>query len=255
LEDESLSWRAEAACRAAWPAIEEIERDGWRLRFAAGHSHRANSANPLLPDPAGPDDVLSWIDSEYKARGLAPTLRLPELIDRNLHAAFEATLARRGYVTEGESLTLLADLPPWPVRGDPDVLITTAPDADWLAAQGAWRSWDPATLDRFRAIVSRIAAPAGFMMLFLDGNIAAMAMAGIHDGILSFNSMITDPAQRGRGHGKRLLGALLAWGIREGASAACLQVEADNAPALALYRAMGFTRDLYCYRYWVKGTS
>ena len=79
-----------------------------------------------------------------------------------------------------------------------------------------------------------------------------MAFAKVLDGTLCLNSMMSDPARRGAGHGKRLLGALLAWGIGQGARQACLQVEADNAPALALYRAMGFTRTLYGYRYWVR---
>ncbi|WP_246757367.1 hypothetical protein [Methylobacterium sp. OT2] len=35
----------------------------------------------------------------------------------------------------------------------------------------------------------------------------------------------------------------------EGARAACLQVVAANTPARALYRALGFERELYRYHY------
>lgn len=248
----TLTWRAEAACRAAWPAPEEIEGGGWRLRFAAGHSQRANSANPMRADPAGPGDILPWIEAEYAARGLPPIIRMPDLVDPHHRAAFEVALVRRRYAAAGDSLTLYAELPQMPVRLDPDVRITPAPDGDWLATQAAWRGWDQVTCDRYRAIVTRVAAPAGFMALALPGGTAAMALVALHGGISCINSMASDPRARRQGHGRRLLGAALAWAMRQGAHAACLQVEADNAAALALYRAMGFTRQLYAYRYWVK---
>lgn len=256
MPNDTQLWRVEAACRAAWPALEEIEghdrNRGWRLRFAAGHSHRANSANPLLAAPAAADEVLPWIEAAYAARGLPATLRLPGLIDDSVRTAFEQNLARRGYAPEGDSLTLLADLPQLPVRMDPDVAITATPGPAWLTTQAEWRGWDAATLGRYGAIVNRVAAPAGFMALSLQGEIMAMAFARIEDGMLCLNSMMANPARRGAGHGKRLLGALLAWGIRQGATAACLQVETENHPARALYRAMGFIREPYGYRYWVK---
>jgi ribosomal protein S18 acetylase RimI-like enzyme len=42
---------------------------------------------------------------------------------------------------------------------------------------------------------------------------------------------------------------LLSEARRQGVERAWLQVEADNAPAIALYAAEGF-QPAYCYRYW-----
>jgi hypothetical protein len=47
-----------------------------------------------------------------------------------------------------------------------------------------------------------------------------------------------------------VLAALARWARDNGASGACLQVEADNAAGRALYHAVGITEELhrYCYR-------
>ncbi|NEC71734.1 GNAT family N-acetyltransferase, partial [Streptomyces rochei] len=49
-----------------------------------------------------------------------------------------------------------------------------------------------------------------------------------------------DPAQRRRGLATAVLAALARRALDEGASAAWLQVEADNTAARALYTGMGF---------------
>ena len=54
--------------------------------------------------------------------------------------------------------------------------------------------------------------------------------------------------RRGRGLGTAILHASLRWAKLKGARQAWVQVEADNAAALALYRRAGF-RDVYEYSY------
>ena len=44
--------------------------------------------------------------------------------------------------------------------------------------------------------------------------------------------------------------AVLAWALRQhGARRACVPVVADNMPALALYRGLGFDREVLPYHY------
>ena len=50
------------------------------------------------------------------------------------------------------------------------------------------------------------------------------------------------PSAQGQGLGKRLLDSLLTAAATFGASEMFLEVAADNAPALSLYRSTGFTR-------------
>ena len=50
----------------------------------------------------------------------------------------------------------------------------------------------------------------------------------------------TDPAAQGRGHGRRMLRALLEEAQRRGAVQVILEVRVDNAPANSLYESEGF---------------
>jgi ribosomal protein S18 acetylase RimI-like enzyme len=61
---------------------------------------------------------------------------------------------------------------------------------------------------------------------------------------------VTDPAFRRQGLARKAVLAVLAWAYsRCGATGACLSVVADNAPAVALYEALGFSREVYRYHY------
>lgn len=241
-----LNWRVERLCHRAWPSLAEEMHGDWVFRFSDGLSRRGNSANPLGP---GAGDIAGLLDAAGKAfprRGLPVLVRTPGLLD----ATVEQDLAGRHFAPEGETLTLYCDLPPMPMRRDPDVAITSEPSEDWLQ-----RMWDMKGLgakDRgtYRAIVAALDIPCAFMALNIGDATVAMGFVAHHDGLLCIESLITDPARRGQGHAKRLVGAMLAWGINQGVEGACLQVVADNEPAIRLYRGMGFLRELYRYRYW-----
>jgi ribosomal protein S18 acetylase RimI-like enzyme len=60
--------------------------------------------------------------------------------------------------------------------------------------------------------------------------------------------IVTLPSARRRGVGRRLVTSMLAWARDEGATDGYLQVVATNAPAIALYRQLGFD-EAYRYHY------
>jgi ribosomal protein S18 acetylase RimI-like enzyme len=61
--------------------------------------------------------------------------------------------------------------------------------------------------------------------------------------------MRTLPHARGQGVGASLLTAFIGLARQGGITRVFLQVEADNAPALALYRRFGFV-SAWTYHYW-----
>lgn len=236
----------ERVCHLAWPSLNEEFHGDWVFRFSEGLSRRGNSANPLRAVSGDIAAMLAAAESAFSREGLPTLIRIPSL----LPAEIERQLTDRGYLPEGDTLTLHADLPPMPMRRDPDVTILARPSEEWLAAMWSLKALGEKEHAAYRAIVGTLAVPAAFMALRIGGHDVAMGFVALHDGLLCIESLITDPAERGRGYASRLVGAMLAWGIEQGAAGACLQVVADNTPALKLYRGMGFNREIYRYQYW-----
>jgi GNAT superfamily N-acetyltransferase len=217
----------------------------WMLRFAGGVSRRANSANPLRARIQDIDASIAACEGLYRAQGRPTIFRIPAMID----PAMDARLEQLGYTVEGETVTLSGALAAMAAQPDPDVDGQAQPAQDWLAAMARLQGHTPDRALTYRRIVESIAIPAFFCGLRRDGQFVALAFGAVHDGLLCFESVVTDARHRGRGHGRRVLATLAAWGKRNGATAACLQVEATNAPARALYGGLGLGMELYRYHY------
>jgi ribosomal protein S18 acetylase RimI-like enzyme len=74
----------------------------------------------------------------------------------------------------------------------------------------------------------------------LDGEPVAAARRATFDGITYLSSIGTVPAARGRGLGRYINASAAADGFAAGSTYVHLGVFADNDPALALYRGLGF---------------
>ena len=242
--EDSLVWRVERALQLAWPALAEQACGDWLARFAPGVSRRSNSANPTRADLRNIEADIAVYEQAYRARGAAAMFRLPSIVA----PAADERLARLGYAVEGESQTLYGDLAP-SAAPDSDVWLSMRPDSAWLAAMAALQGQRPQQAAIYKGVVESIGISAGFAGLREDGEWAALAYGAVQDGLLCCESVIVDPRRRGRGHARRMMSALFAWGAGQGARDVCLQVAADNGPALALYRSLGLRTELYRYHY------
>ncbi len=242
----TLAWRVERVCYYAWPALRQERWGDWVFRFSNGLTKRANSVNPWQAPQGDLTAMLMAARTAFARERLPLIVRLPSFANADI----EQQLAAHGFTSEGETLTFHSELPQMPMRRDPDVTIQSHPDEAWLRRLWTLKGFDEESCRTHRAILGKIADPAAFMGLRIAGDIVALGFVVIHDNLLCIESLITDPDQRGKGHGRRLLGAMLAWGISQGVEGACLQVVAENDAAIRLYRGMGFSRELYRYKYW-----
>ena len=245
---EDLARRAEEACFAAWPAPRQLLMDGWLLRFAGGHTSRANSVNIVGPSREGAAGKLAACDALYRAQGLRPILRLSSAQPQ---ADLAPALDAAGYGPPRDaSLVLHADIGPSRHDAGGATLAEGRPDPAWRAASDAAAGLDGAGAAWRERILDSFAVPVAFASVAVAGEVAATALGAVHGGLVCLNAVATDPRHRGRGLAARAVSALLAWAAeRQGATGACLQVDAGNAPALALYGRLGFAAELSRYHY------
>jgi N-acetylglutamate synthase len=240
-----LAWRVEETCLNAWPALRQVLLDGWVLRFSEGLTRRANSANPLRGHRETGNGLVAACEALYQKRNLPTIFRLPSIIDPDLDKRLEGL----GYGREGESCVRYGDLTAIEAVSDPDVRLLTRPTREWFGAMAALQNHKTEQRRTYRRIVAGIAIPAAFAALAIDGEFVALAYGAIHDRLLCYESVITHPRRQRRGYARRVVAGLAAWAKDQGAEDACLQVEAHNAAALALYDSVGLKTELYRYHY------
>ena len=242
MPERALEWRVEETCLNAWPALREVLLDGWVLRFSAGLTRRANSANPLRQVS---QVDLRACEALYRRVGLPTIFRVLSLMGPMV----DKRLAEAGYTAEGESCVLYGPIEDIEAARDPDVGLLDKPTPEWFGAMAALQNHSSEQAATYRRIVGQLAIPAAFAALSDEGGIVALAYGALHTGLLCYESVITNSPRRRRGWGRRIVKALAAWARDQGAVGVCLEVEAHNAPARALYDAVGLKTELYRYHY------
>lgn len=234
--------RVEQAALWAWPPQGTRLIDGWLVVAGGRANRRLRSARTL--DFTGTDlaRAISAVETFQAAQGVPPCFHIADLV---APADLEAVLAARGYALRTPSSVLLAPLP----QGEPDPAVELLTRATPALMNVLCDERLPADLRAERAaILARIRRPHRLGLLWQDEAPAAAALC-VRDGDLAgIFAMRTVPWLRGRRLAARVLLRLARWAADEGARQLYLQVEDDNAAALALYRRLGFAR-AYGYRY------
>jgi len=230
----------------AWPAEVRSSLGDWILNASSGYSGRLNACWPLgsLPSPLEPalDDVEAW----YAARGLPPVFKpageTPELT---------AALAARGYRPRTPTLMMIAPVGPMEAAASVDVRedADAAFESVFLGVQA-----DPGDAAERMSAFRRVRAPKLFARIDVDAKPAAIGATAVEGEWAGVFGMRTLPDMRRRGLAREIVQALLAGAWSSGARKAYLQVEAPNAPAIALYQAFGF-ETAFAYHYWDRAAT
>lgn len=116
------------------------------------------------------------------------------------------------------------------------------PMAARFAPHAALEEWAAWVGQVFAGLACGELLPPASLALQDDGGrtVAAALTTRIHPGVSHLAQLVVDPALRRQRVARGLMSAALAAAARRGCSAVTLMVAEDNAPALALYRALGF---------------
>ncbi|MFO1317182.1 MAG: GNAT family N-acetyltransferase [Burkholderiales bacterium] len=238
--------RVEEAGLNALQTQRQLFYDGWLLRLAPSKARRARSVNAHFGSTLPLAQKIRYCERAYAERHLPVLFRITPFVQP---ADLGAALVAHGYEAFDPTLVQVARLakPPEPV--DPAGCEIAAPSvaefADALAQlQGLSRDGRDAVFERSVASPLRTRA----LVAYADGAPVAAGTVVLEDGLAGVFSMATAPAMRRRGVATALLARLLVWAWERSATHAYLQVDAENAPALAVYRKFGFAT-AYTYHY------
>ncbi|MGW6738318.1 GNAT family N-acetyltransferase [Streptomyces sp. NPDC055013] len=220
----------------AWRPVESGRLGEWELRAASGFTRRANSVLPLgdpgMPLPAALEVVRRW----YGDRGLPAYVQTATGAE-GTQELLCAELERLGWVREVSAEMWIGALAPIADRDEgAGVVVAREADEAWLAryqrkgvSEVALKVLGSGPSVWFATVPGASGgAPAAIGRCVVDGRWAGFAAVEV------------DPALRRQGLATRVMAALARQALDEGASAAWLQVEAENEGAREMYAAMGF---------------
>ncbi|MDX3495347.1 GNAT family N-acetyltransferase [Streptomyces turgidiscabies] len=221
----------------AWQPVESERLGEWELRAASGFTRRANSVLPV-GDPGLPlDEALTVVRRWYAERGLPAYVQTATGAE-GTQELLCAELEERGWTREVTAELWVGGLAPVADLGTgaADVVLSREADEAWLA-----RYQRKGVSDVALAVLG--SGPSVWFATVPGGEGEAPAAIGrcVVDGRWAgFAAVEVDPGRRRQGLASAVMAALAVRALEEGASAAWLQVEADNAGARALYAGMGF---------------
>jgi ribosomal protein S18 acetylase RimI-like enzyme len=245
--NDALSRRIEEAGLNNLHTRRQLLYDGWLLFLSPGKAKRARSVNAHFGSSQPIGEKIARCERIYSDRGLPALFRItPFAQPPNLDDA----LAARGYAAFDPTLvqTLALERPPARTPGA-DVELDAPMLEAFIDAVGEMRA-SPAS--QRAAHLERVAhTPLDLQLLIArrDGKVVGAGMLSIDGDIAGLFDIVTADGSQGQGIGTAIVVELLRRAWERNVRTVFLQVAGDNAPALAIYRKLGFaTRYRYHYR-------
>lgn len=248
LDTTTLSRIEDAGLNASAPP-QQLWLDGWLLRLSPGKAKRARCINAVAAGRLPVADKLQQAHALFQAAGLPLVVRItpfsqPTTLDEELAdlglQRFDDTRVMAGSLAD---LALADALPA-------GLVVDACGAADYARIVGELRGSPPGQQQAHtqRLLQSPVPYQGWVLRDGAGGDVLACGQFAREAALVGLYDVFTAPAARNRGLARRLCADLLRRAQAEGARTAYLQVDADNAPAVAAYRRLGFA-DGYRYHY------
>ena len=223
------------ALEATWPPVRWHTADGWRVGEGAGGGQRVSAGIAQAP-------VAKPADLAQAQRGLG---QVPLAMVRQGADSLDAALAEAGWTVRDPTVALAA--PVGNLAETPPRL--TAFEVTWppLAIQA--EIWAAGGIGPARiAVMERAAVPKISLLGRVDDRPAATAFVACDGPLAMVHALEVLPERRRARVGWHLMQAAALWAARMGAESLAVLVTRANAPAVALYRALGMV-EITSYHY------
>lgn len=239
-----------------WNATEEIDYDGWILRFAGGYSGRANSVQTFGTSTLPLAEKVAYCEVIYEQKQIPILFKLTQATQP---PELDAFLRERGYQLRSITSVQLLDIADGTFSMDDafHVVVGNAQDSTFSSEIATWmehaqhiKQFSAKDDASHRSILARLQLPTGYGVVY--DTVGQVAGVGVCAYAPQFNlcgifDVAVHPDYQRMGYGRTITTSLIAWGKAQGATTAYLQVDLSNEKALPLYASLGFVEH---YRYW-----
>jgi ribosomal protein S18 acetylase RimI-like enzyme len=239
--------RIEEAGLNALQTTRQVFYDGWLLRVSPGSAKRARSVSAHFGSTLPVAEKIAHCEDVYARCGLPMLFRLTPF---SKPAGLADALRERGYVEFGTTLVQAVQVAQAPSEG-PTARHATTRAVEVIDFVNAVVELRGSTEVQRDALIERLQASpleSHYVLVEERGRVVCTAQMAADGGVAGVFDVVTAPHARSRGHASRAVSRLLAWAWNHALGTVYLQVTADNAPAIAVYRKFGF-ETLYTYRY------
>ena len=227
---------------------EQLLYDGWLLRLSREHIKRASSVNSTFASTLPLPEKVDVCERVYRQRGLVPIFRVTS---RPADPALDAELEWRGYRVFEPSLVQAAPIPETGSAEDvPSGMHFEEMDlAPWVEMVGRLRGWPQHDVEAHIRRMASSVLESRCLSLMAGETVAACGLVTLEGTYAGLFDIYTPEEFRGQGLATALCRRLLGIGREQGAETGWLSVLASNAPALTVYRRLGFET---AYEYWYR---